>query len=145
MPHGGIPRTRGERLVPNTNQAGAKSGAPEILVVDDDEDSRDLLCGFLTHEQFSVVSAVNGHEALAYLRSGNPLPSVILLDLNMPVMDGFAFREAQLASSDALADVPVIVMSSLPPHESAGMCVKDVLRKPLSLPLLMAAIRQAAT
>ncbi|MEO7037210.1 MAG: response regulator [Polyangiaceae bacterium] len=131
--------------MPNTNQAGAKSGAPPILVVENDEDSRALLCCFLKEEHFSVVSAVNGREAMDYLRSGNRLPSVILLDLNMPVMDGFAFRKAQLASNDALAHVPVIVMSAQPQTESVGMCVKDVLTKPLSLPLLMAAIRRTGT
>ncbi|MEO8904612.1 MAG: response regulator [Polyangiaceae bacterium] len=132
----------GEKIVTNT---GAKSGAPPILIVDDDEDSRDLLCGFLREKNFCVVSAVNGREALDYLRSGNPLPSLILLDLNMPVMDGFAFRKEQLASNDGFANVPVIVMSALPPTESTGMRVKDVLTKPISLPLLMAAIRRTGT
>ncbi len=137
-PSGSAARARNAQRTLHTD------GVQSILVVDDDEDARDLLCSFLRSQEFTTVSAANGQEAMDYLQSSKPLPGLMLLDLNMPIVDGFAFREEQLASSDALAHVPVIVMSALPPTDSAGLCVEDVLRKPLSLPLLLDAIRRTS-
>lgn len=82
----------------------------DVLVVDDDGDIREVLGDLLTTEGFSVASASNGEKALMWLRSSGR-PSVILLDLMMPVMNGRAFRQAQLADPK-LAEVPVIVMSA---------------------------------
>jgi CheY-like chemotaxis protein len=115
---------------------------PRILVVDDDEDARDLLCGSLRNERFQVVSAANGREAMDHLLSSKPLPALILLDLNMPIMDGFTFRDEQLAAADALARIPVVVMSALPPGDCTSLGVKAVLKKPLSFPVLLEVIRR---
>lgn len=82
----------------------------DVLVVDDDGDIREVLGDLLTTEGFSVASASNGEKALMWLRSSGR-PSVILLDLMMPVMNGRAFRQAQLADPN-LAELPVIVMSA---------------------------------
>ncbi len=85
--------------------------APKIiLLVDDDYDIRSVLCEVLEQEGFTVGVAVNGREALTYLE-GNPSPSLILLDLMMPVMNGFEFREHQVANPK-WANIPVIVMSA---------------------------------
>ncbi len=64
----------------------------------------------LEQEGFVVGVAVNGREAITYLES-NPAPSLILLDLMMPVMNGFEFRELQVANPK-WAKIPVIVMSA---------------------------------
>jgi two-component system response regulator MprA len=76
--------------------------------VDDDSDSRALLELVLSAEGYAVLLASNGVEALALARTHQPL--VILLDLAMPVMDGFSFRAAQLLDP-SIADIPVICVS----------------------------------
>jgi CheY-like chemotaxis protein len=80
-----------------------------VLVVDDDAALRHILTRFLRHEGFSVEAVTNGAEALAHLRGG-ARPDVILLDLRMPVMDGWAFRSAQ-RSEETLSRIPVIVLA----------------------------------
>lgn len=80
-----------------------------ILVIDDDPDLRRALTEVLEDEGFEVSCAQNGEEALQALE-GAP-PSAILLDLTMPVMDGWTFRERQ--RSDAkLAGIPTVVISA---------------------------------
>lgn len=80
-----------------------------MLVVDDELAVRELLAVFLRSEGYEVVTAGDGRQALALL-DGN-LPDVIVLDLLMPVMDGFTFRAKQLLSA-RLAHVPVVVLSA---------------------------------
>src|SRR5690349_23695253 len=85
-----------------------------VLVVEDDFDLRDALVPILEYEGHRVVSAANGKEALERLRTMPP-PSLILLDLMMPVMDGEQFRAQQLRDP-ALASIPVVIVSA---HASA--------------------------
>src|SRR3954462_7421991 len=84
--------------------------AAEILVVDDDPDIRDSLREVLEDEGYSVACVGNGREALEYLHRG-PRPRVILLDLMMPVMDGWQFRREQ-KRDPAIADIPLIVITA---------------------------------
>jgi len=84
---------------------------PTVLVIDDDPDLVRLMAKFLKIEGFAPVSAANGREALAYLQNGGEA-SVILLDLRMPEMDGWAFRAAQRADP-SIAQIPVIVLSGV--------------------------------
>ena len=86
----------------------------EVLVVDDDPDSRTLLTLALCGAGYDVATAQNGEEALRAAR--NHRPDVILLDLAMPVMDGFAFRAAQLQDPE-LARIPVLCVSGR--HDAA--------------------------
>jgi CheY-like chemotaxis protein len=81
-----------------------------VLLVDDDYDIRSVLCEVLEQEGFAVGVAVNGREAITYLEN-NPAPNLILLDLMMPVMNGFEFRELQVMNPK-WAKIPVIVMSA---------------------------------
>src|SRR5262245_60743067 len=81
-----------------------------ILVVDDDPDVRDALVHLLSAEGYDAETANDGSEALARLKGTSP-PSLVLLDLMMPVMDGFEFRVQQL-QDPRIADIPVIVFSS---------------------------------
>ena len=81
-----------------------------VLVVEDDEDIREVLATILHESGYSVIMARNGEEALQRLRTGTCRPCVILLDLWMPVMDGWQFREAQ-RKDPALAGIPVVVLS----------------------------------
>jgi CheY-like chemotaxis protein len=82
-----------------------------VLVVDDDPAVRELLQDLLTSEGFIVVIAQHGAEAIARLHEG--CPDVILLDLQMPIMDGWQFRSEQRRLADErLARVPIVVLSS---------------------------------
>jgi len=83
---------------------------PTVMVVDDDVDLLDMISDTLSDEGYEVVRATNGKEALARLRHG-PRPSVILLDLHMPVMNGREFREKQLRDPD-LSRIPVLVITA---------------------------------
>lgn len=80
-----------------------------ILVVEDDPDVRDALVVLLEDEGYATESVSDGHEALVRLRESSP-PSLVLLDLMLPVMDGFEFRVQQL-QDPSVADIPVIVFS----------------------------------
>src|SRR5262245_38415395 len=83
---------------------------PTVLVVDDDNDLRDALSQILEQHDYVVITAENGRAALDQLRHA-PRPDVILLDLMMPVMDGVAFRKAQLEDA-GVKDIPVILLSA---------------------------------
>jgi CheY-like chemotaxis protein len=80
-----------------------------VCVVDDDPDIREVLGDVLEGEGYGVVTAENGAVALERLRSGKR-PCLILLDLMMPVMDGWQFEE-QRAKDAALSRIPVVILS----------------------------------
>jgi CheY-like chemotaxis protein len=115
-----------------------------ILVVEDHAEARGVLVGLLQTLGYWTISAKHGQEALALLRSGSR-PSLILLDLRMPVMDGWAFRREQL-KDPALAAIPVVILSvagDQVAHEDR-LGVEVVLQKPVSLDVLRAAVEQYA-
>jgi CheY-like chemotaxis protein len=81
-----------------------------ILVVDDDDGTREPLAFVIEREGYRVVRAGNGREALETLRKGLD-PCVIFLDVMMPDLDGFAFRAEQLRDP-RLAAIPTIVLTA---------------------------------
>jgi CheY-like chemotaxis protein len=110
-----------------------------VLIVEDDEDLRDMMAQMLTIEGFAAASVSNGREALDYLHTADK-PSVILLDLMMPVMDGWEFRRQQKADPD-LAPVPVIVLSALDEGRAAPVDADAFLKKPLDFDRLLDLVR----
>ena len=120
----------------------AKSLRGPILVVDDDEDMRDALVAILEGEGYAVTAAGEGNEALACLR-GTPRPSLVLLDLMMPCVDGFDLRVQQL-QDPALADIPVIVVSAGADlgRKVAALQVDDHLTKPVDMSRLLALVER---
>jgi CheY-like chemotaxis protein len=84
-----------------------------VLVIEDERDIRDALAEALSYEGYDVAVAANGREALRTLHGG-PLPDVILLDLVMPEMSGWEFRQVQVRDP-ALAGIPVVVVSASDP------------------------------
>jgi CheY-like chemotaxis protein len=111
-----------------------------ILVVEDDDATRQAISLLLQGEGFSVVVARNGREALEHLRSGLR-PRVILLDLAMPVLDGYAFRAAHLHDPE-LQDIPVVVCSGVAdPQQAATLRPAALLTKPVEFARLTDAIR----
>ena len=116
---------------------GAKHSR-RILIVDDDAALRRELSEVLTSEGYSIVVASDGRKALSYLEK-NPAPSLILLDLMMPVMDGWEFS-ATVKADPALSKIPIVVMSCLEKSEANASLLgaSGVLRKPLRLEKLIA-------
>lgn len=102
-----------------------------IMVVDDDPDIRETLCLLLEAEGHVVVCSANGEEALEQLRQG-VRPCLILLDLMMPVMDGFQFRTEQ-QSDAALAPIPVVAITAAGPAVARRIDAAEVLLKPFGL------------
>lgn len=82
-----------------------------MLVVEDDPDSRDALAGMLEDEGYEVMRAANGFEALRQLGNNEGRCNLILLDLMMPVMNGWDFRRKQ-KEAPTLASIPVVLMSA---------------------------------
>jgi CheY-like chemotaxis protein len=78
-----------------------------LLIVEDDSDTREAFVALASSVGLDAIEVDNGREALALLRGGLR-PCLIVLDMAMPVMDGFAFRREQIADP-ALADIPVVV------------------------------------
>ncbi|MBI2894288.1 MAG: response regulator [Deltaproteobacteria bacterium] len=110
--------------------------APALLV-EDDPDIREDLADLLRLHGFEVQTAANGAEALAMLQKG-PLPGVILLDLMMPVMNGWAFREKQLQDR-TLSPIPVIVITGAadPEREASALSAAGFVGKPFDTGQLM--------
>jgi CheY-like chemotaxis protein len=107
-----------------------------ILVVEDDPDIRSGVAEVLREEGYEVATAAHGLEALEWLRTGNSA-SLILLDLMMPVMDGWEFRSEQLRDPQA-ARIPVVVLSGAGDvgQHAASLGADGYLVKPLSLEAL---------
>jgi CheY-like chemotaxis protein len=116
-----------------------------ILVVEDDDDMSDTLCELLEDCGFEPFAAHNGQEALDALHAWSTPPSIILLDLTMPVLDGRGFRRAQL-DEPALRDIPVIVLTAQPDVavQCEEMNIPGFLKKPVRLDPLLALIKQYA-
>ncbi len=115
-------------------------GGPTILVVDDDIDIRDAMCLVLQHNGYRTVSASNGEEALRALSDGAPV-DLILLDMMMPVMDGWGFRSS-LSDRPSMAQIPVVVLTGdgRAPAKAASIGAAGYLRKPLDLDELLAMV-----
>ena len=111
-----------------------------ILIVEDDDDIREALTQILELEGYVVREAANGREALD-ISAKEPIPSLILLDLMMPVMDGWQFRAEQMKDPH-LSKVPVVVISAdASVHEKvAAFGAATVLPKPISLDRLLRAV-----
>lgn len=113
-----------------------------MLVIEDHADTRRMVQEYLRFEGIPTVGAENGLEGLAGLREHRP--SLILLDLSMPVMDGWQFRYEQQQLSDTnLAAVPVVVLSALNDCVRQGevLGAMDVVPKPIDFDRLLGAVR----
>jgi two-component system, chemotaxis family, chemotaxis protein CheY len=120
-----------------------------ILVVEDNPSIREMLLDLLEREGYAVEGAGSGQEALDYLYrcSGfmpdGACPRLILLDLMMPEMNGWAFRLRQMAEPK-WSDIPVVVISEVAelPKHAAMLRVADYLAKPIKIGSLLAVVRR---
>ncbi len=107
-----------------------------ILVVDDDDDTRNCVTSVLEGEGYEVLSARNGREALDLLVKRAP-PDLVLLDLMMPVMSGWDVLDA-IAKVPGLASLPIVVFTAAGEPAAREQAIgKPVLRKPIDLDLLL--------
>jgi CheY-like chemotaxis protein len=114
---------------------------PSVLLVEDDEGIRDSVAECLLSEGYSVCAVANGAEALAALRT-TERPSVILVDLIMPVMDGAELIDA-LRADPTLRRIPVVLMTAA--SATAGLPrADDCLEKPFQLEDLLATVERHA-
>jgi signal transduction histidine kinase len=123
---------------PEIAGAPQKTPAPtgiRMLLVEDDTSIRLALTDMLEDEGFAVTIASNGREALDQLRQG-PAPDVILLDLMMPVMDGWEFRVEQ-RSDPMLAGIPLLAMSADLSAKARAIAADAYVRKPIDFPELL--------
>ena len=120
--------------MPNSKQS--------VLVVDDDADIRSCISDILAYEGYQVRTAVNGRDALGILREWHP--SAIMLDLMMPIMDGWAFLDRQ-REDPQLADIPVIVMSASHTVEARSrQSAVEMVQKPFELDTMLSKLASLA-
>jgi CheY-like chemotaxis protein len=105
-----------------------------ILIVDDDVSELDTLSEVLEYAGYPTTCAHNGKEALDLLRTTTPSTAMILLDLNLPVMNGWQFLDRK-RNDPALVKLPVVVISGSSTERPQGAA--GFLRKPISVPALL--------
>ena len=108
---------------------------PTIIVVDDEYDIREMIAEALVLDGYCVHTARNGKVALGQARLNRP--DLIVLDLMMPVMNGWQFLEAQQEDPD-LADIPIVVVTAALDAQVEGAAM--LLRKPFDLDTLLKAV-----
>jgi CheY-like chemotaxis protein len=112
----------------------------EVMVIEDERESRIFLVELLQLEGFKVVAFANGAEALGHLSQASP-PCLIIMDMRMPVMDGPAFRAAMLADP-RLANIPIVVVTAFEPRAAADLSALRVFRKPVDVDGLLGTVRE---
>jgi CheY-like chemotaxis protein len=114
-----------------------------VLVVEDDQEVRDAIAEVLEDSEYKPLAASNGAEALERLRTATPRPCVILLDVMMPTMDGWAFRAVQ-QNDPAMRDIPVVLLSAHTDVKSAAaqMQVAGFLPKPVAIDKLLQTVER---
>jgi CheY-like chemotaxis protein len=136
-------------IVSDTSGAALPSSEPKVpirgvvLVIDDEPDVQRLTQTLLAVNGYHVVVARHGKEGIKLLQ--DHCPDLIVLDLNMPVMDGWQFRAEQRHLPPRLAAVPVVLVSGdddVPDH-AAALQVEVVLKKPFEAEKLLDAVRRA--
>ena len=138
-----------ERVVVDDSAMAASEGSVArlnevVLVVEDDLNLRQLTADVLTCHGYDVVLAQHGLEALE--RLSERCPDLVLLDLQMPVMDGWQFRaEQQRLEEPGLANIPVLILTAADrAHEHAAtLNAVGVIEKPFDPERLLSAVRTA--
>jgi two-component system cell cycle response regulator DivK len=132
-----------EQLLEHVNRLllGRRAAGRTILVVEDDDETRTSVMDLLAGEGFHVEGATNGRGALHYLRQAVELPSLIILDLVMPGMDGWTFRTEQLADP-RLVQIPIVILSAKAElaQQARDLNVAECLAKPVDAPQLLTAV-----
>ena len=111
-----------------------------VFIIEDDVDTREMLGKFLELEGYHVETAANGRQALDRLSTGASA-CVIVLDLMMPVMDGWQFRRMQIEDA-RLSKIPTIVVSAAGRERMAQISADAYLAKPIDMDELLSRVSQ---
>ena len=114
-----------------------------VFIIEDDVDTREMLAKFLELEGYTVELASNGRQALDRFSAGVDA-CVILLDLMMPVMDGWEFRQHQ-AKDDRLKEIPTIIVSAAGRERMKQISADAYLSKPVDMDELLSRVSQFCT
>lgn len=111
-----------------------------VFVVEDDEDCLEATCAVLSGHGYDCASASNGLQALEHLRTSDP-PALILLDLMLPVMDGWQFLE-EIKKDARLSRIPIVLVSAERNlgEKAKSFGVAGALQKPFGMEMLLATI-----
>jgi two-component system chemotaxis response regulator CheY len=126
---------------PEPPAVGTGRARPVILIVDDDVDALEALSQVLEEADYDVLRAANGLEALGQLGDRGGQCDLILLDLMMPVMNGWDFRRKQMAIT-AFAGIPIVLMSAGARMACVDLGAAGYISKPVEVPDLLATIAQ---
>ena len=115
------------------------------MIIEDDPDIRAALADVIAEDGHDTITAANGREALEQLRSTHVPPCVIVLDLMMPVMDGWQFA-AGLREIETMSAVPIVIVSAGDDIEGEARAIgaRGHLRKPVDLEILLATVLRCA-
>jgi chemotaxis family two-component system sensor histidine kinase/response regulator PixL len=115
------------------------SPSPLVLVVDDDSVGREMLADILAHQGYRVFEAANGRQAIDQLTTRAAAARLIVLDLDMPVMNGWEFLDHHRSRSDSLATKIVVITG----HDQVPIAgTSAVLKKPLEIARFLELVRQ---
>ena len=113
-----------------------------VLLVEDDVDISETLKLILESEGYTVVSCFNGKAALDWLEQTQKYPFLILLDVMMPVMNGYEFLERKSKLSSPLQKIPVVILSAMSHTSVSSHDVQALLKKPVDIHLLLNTIKK---
>ena len=125
--------------LPLTLPGGIRLDSKIVLIIEDDADIREGMGILFGEEGYTVLTAGNGEEALRVLEQG-PRPSVILMDLFMPGMDGWHFHHL-LKNDPAYASIPIVAVTASSPKTQPPGGI-EMLRKPIDLEKLLATVNR---
>ncbi|MBF6568550.1 MAG: response regulator [Candidatus Binataceae bacterium] len=104
-----------------------------VLIIEDEPAALEAMCEIFRSQGYLVAAANDGRKGLEYLRSGLS-PRVIILDLRMPGMDGWQFKDC-LRQNPAFVNIPVVIVTALPQRAPAD--VAATFKKPVNIPALL--------
>jgi CheY-like chemotaxis protein len=113
-----------------------------VLLVEDENELRDIVGDLLEHDGYEVIPASNGKQAIEFLHNARKLPSVIVLDLMMPIVSGWECLAA-IRNEERLASIPVLVVTAARHDRPDG--VTALLKKPFSIADLLQEVRRLST
>lgn len=134
------PMLAGSTLGVEADGEGRAAARRSIMIVDDDDAIREALEDVLSDEGYEVVGMSDGQQALDYLRAAER-PSAILVDLWMPVMDGWKFLDV-LLEDPRLGRIPLVVLTAARDQRARDLRVAEVLTKPVQLQQVLATLER---
>ena len=123
----------------NLASGTGKNASRNILLIEDESDIREILKDALEWEGYRVYTASNGKEGMEILLE-MPTPGLILLDLMMPVMNGWEFAN-ELQTDREYVDIPIVALSAFSDPEKK-IRIKGFIKKPVDLDLLLSLVRE---